>query len=100
MPRNWSKAVPEGNGAVPQQEELASDQPTLADVYRMIEELVDKSDRKMDELADEMREIEQRSASLEHDARQPRLAMETDVPADKKSRERTEGAATVVQAWG
>ena len=31
MPRNWSKAVPEGNGPVPQQEEFGPDQPTLAD---------------------------------------------------------------------
>ena len=34
MPRNWSKAVPEGKGLVPQQKEFGSDQPTLADVYR------------------------------------------------------------------
>ena len=68
------------------------------DVYRIIEELFDKSDGKMDELADEMREIEQRVASLEHDARQPRLAMEADVPADKNARELTEGAAAAVQA--
>ena len=37
MPRNWSKAVPEGNGPVLQQEEFGSDQPTLADVYRHFE---------------------------------------------------------------
>ena len=54
MPRNWSKAVPEGNDSVPQQEEFGSDKPTLADVCQMIEELFDKSDRKLDELADEM----------------------------------------------
>ena len=41
MPRNWSKAVPEGNGPVPQQEQLGSDQPTLADVYRLFEALID-----------------------------------------------------------
>ena len=40
----------------------------------------------------------QRLASLEQDARQPRLAMKVDVQADTKTRERTEGAATVVQA--
>ena len=65
---------------------------------RMFEELIDESDSKMDELAGEMRDIEQRLASLEHHARQPRLAMEADVPADKKTRERTEGAATAVEA--
>ena len=40
----------------------------------------------------------QRLASLEQNARQPRLTMEPDVQADKKTRERTEGAATAVQA--
>ena len=34
----------------------------------------------------------------EHEARQPRLAMEADGRADTKTRERTEGAATAVQA--
>ena len=49
----------------------------------------------MDEIT---RLLEQPLASLEQDARQPRLAMETDGPADTKTRGRTEGAATVVQA--
>ena len=35
---------------------------------------------------------------LEHGARQPRLAMEADRHADTKTRERTKGAATAVQA--
>ena len=42
--------------------------------------------------------MDQRLASLEQNARQPRLAMEADVPADEKTRERTEGAAKAVQA--
>ena len=46
----------------------------------------------------EMRAKEQRSASLEQDAQQPRLAMEADVTADMKTRDRTEGAAAAVQA--
>ena len=41
MPRNWSKAVPEGNGLAPQQEEFGPDKPTLADVYRLFEEILD-----------------------------------------------------------
>ena len=53
---------------------------------------------KMNELAEEMRATKQRLVGLEQDARQPRLAMEADVPADKKTRERTKGAATAVQA--
>ena len=55
MPRNWSKAVPEGNGPVPQQEKVGPDQPTLADRYRMIEEIFNKSDRELDKLADEIK---------------------------------------------
>ena len=35
---------------------------------------------------------------LEHSARQPRLAIEADGPANTKTQERTEGAATAVQA--
>ena len=33
MPRMENKAVPEGNGPVPQQEEFESGEPTLADFY-------------------------------------------------------------------
>ena len=109
MPRKESEAVPEGNNLVPQQEEFGSGQPTLADVYRMMEELFDKwdrklealfdrSDKKLDEMAEEMRVKDQRASSLEQDSRQPRLAMVADGQADTKTRERTEGAATAVQA--
>ena len=42
--------------------------------------------------------MNQRIARLQQDARQPRLAMEADGQADTKTRERTEGAATAVQA--
>ena len=52
----------------------------------------------MDMLADEIRGTRQRLESLEQSARQPRLVEEADVQADKKTRERTEGASTVVQA--
>ena len=50
MPRKESEAVLEGNGPVPHQEEFGSDQPTLADVYRIIKKLLDKSGRKLDDL--------------------------------------------------
>ena len=86
MPRNWSEAVPEGNDPVPHQEEFGSDQPTPADVYRMIEELFDKPDRKLDELTENLKSVNQRVASLEQDARQPRLAMKADVQAGPKAR--------------
>ena len=49
------------------------------------------------ELKEDLRRINQRLASLEQNARQPHLAMEARVPADNSTRERTEGAATVVQ---
>ena len=91
MPRNWSKAVHEGNGPVPQQEEFGSDQPTLADVYRLFGESFDirlkimksrfaQQEKKLNEFMEEMRATEQRSASLGQNARQPRLVMETDLP--------------------
>ena len=112
MPRKESEAVPEGNCPVPQQEEFGSGQPTLADVYRMVKKRFDQSDRywhrmkshfdqqvkKLHELMEMMRGTSQRLAGLEQDARQPRLAMETDVQADTKTHERTEGAATALQA--
>ena len=44
-----------------------------------------------------MRRINQRVTSLEHGARQPRLASEADGPANAKTRERMEGAATAEQ---
>ena len=113
MPRKESEAVPEGNGSVPQQEDFGSGQPMLlADVYRMFKEQFDQSDRywdsmkshfdqqkkKLDELMEMTRGTSQRLAGLEHDVRQPRLTMEADVQADTKTRERTEGTATAVEA--
>ena len=89
MLRKESEAVPECNGPIPQQEELGSGQPTLEDVYRKVEELW--------WMVKEMRVKDQREASLEQDARQPRLAMKADGPADTKTRECPEGAATAVQ---
>ena len=50
MPRKRSKAVPEGSGPVPHHDEFGSDQPTMADLYRMIEERFDKSDRNLDKM--------------------------------------------------
>ena len=42
MPRKQGKAVPEGNGPVPQQDEFGPDQPTLVDIYRLLEERFDR----------------------------------------------------------
>ena len=52
----------------------------------------------LEEFKEDMRSVNQCLASLEEDARQPRLAMKADVTADKKTRERTEGATAAVQA--
>ena len=52
----------------------------------------------MDELTGNMKRTNQRLARPEQDVRQLRLAMEADVPADTKTRELPEGAATAVQA--
>ena len=98
MPRKESKAAPEGNGPAPQQQKFESGQPTRVDIYRMIEELPDESDRKLDELADEMRGIRQRETSLEQNTRQPRLAMGANRPAYTNTRERANGAARTVKA--
>ena len=52
----------------------------------------------MEEYIEERTSIDQRLTRLEHGARQPRLAMEADGHANTKTQERTEGAATAVQA--
>ena len=52
----------------------------------------------MEELIKMTRGTSQRVSSLEQNARQPRLTMEVDEQADTKTRERTESAATAVQA--
>ena len=98
MLRKESEAVSEGNGPVPQQGEFGSGQPTLEDVYRMMKEVFEELYTKMDELLQERRSIDQRLTRLEHNARQPRLVMEADGPANTKTRKRTEGDATAVQA--
>ena len=62
-------------------------------------EYISKGRRSVDRIMDEItRRLERRLASLEQDAREPRLAMVADGPADTKTRKRTEGAATSVQA--
>ena len=90
MLRKESEAVPEGNGTIPQQ--VGSGQPTLEDVYRRIEELLERW-----WMAKHMRLKDQHEAGLEQDAWQLRLAMVADGQADIKTRERTEDAATTVQ---
>ena len=58
MPRKESKAIPEGNGPVPQQEEVGSGQPMLADVYRMVKEVFDEMwDRKTHDINEDLRSL-------------------------------------------
>ena len=98
IPRKQRKAVPEGNGPVLQHNEFRSDQPTLADIYRPFEErhdrqLAESMKSHFDEHMEKIRETRQRLAGFEHNARQPRLAMEADVKPDTKTRKRPEHAA-------
>ena len=109
MPRKDCEAVTEGNCPIPQQEKFGSGEPMLADIYRLCEEKFDRQlkrmdsffdrwDKKLDDISDEMKKMDQHVTRLEHGARQPRLVMEADGQADTKTRERTEGTATAVQA--
>ena len=59
---------------------------------------LDQQVNKLEEMAEDWRSMDRRLTCLEHCARQPRLAMEADGPTNTKTRERTEGAATAVQA--
>ena len=95
MLRKESETVSEGNGPVHQEEEFGVGQPAPADEYREINSLFKQEEIRLDKVT---RLLEQLSARLEHDARQPRLAMEVGGLANTKTRERTEGAATAVQA--
>ena len=95
MLRKESEAVSEGNDPVHQEEKIGFGQPALADEYRETRSLSKQQEIRLDRIT---RLLEQLSECLEHDARQPRLAMEADGPADTKTRERTEGAATAAQA--
>ena len=93
MPWKKTKDVPEGNSSVPHHKEFGSDQPTRANLYRMIKEQFNKSDKQVDELTEKIRATNQRLAGLEHEAWQPCLATEADVEPDTKARRRTKGAA-------
>ena len=99
MLRKENEAVSAGNGPVHQKEEFGFGQPAPADVYREIKSPLKQRERKLDKFHDDMtRLFDQLAARLEKDARQPRLAMKADGPANTKTRECTEGAATAVQA--
>ena len=87
MPRKESETVPEGNGPTPQDAYKEESRRVMSEMGEVLEEITE-----------DLRSMNQRIASLEQDARQPRLAMEADGQADTKTGERTEGAAKAVQA--
>ena len=59
---------------------------------------LDQQVKKLDEMVEEERLKDPREASLEQNARQPRLALEADSPPDTKTREHKEGTAKAVHA--
>ena len=74
----------------------------IADLFQMLCEHIDsrfdQQEKMLDEIMKMTRGTSQRVSSLEQDARQPRLAMDANGSANPKTRERSEGAATAVQA--
>ena len=92
MLRKKSKAVPEVNGPTP------GDAYVLTISEELRRGLSGIDGRSFWRIKEGLRRMDQRLASLEQNAGQPRPTMEADVPADKKTRERTECAATAVQA--
>ena len=91
MLRKASEAVSEGNGLVYHEEEFGFGQPELVDVYRQIKLM-------MSHFEEQTKILEKRLTLLEHGARQLLLTAEADGHANTKTQERTEGAATAVQA--
>ena len=65
MPRNWSKAVLEGNVLITHQDDFGTREPAMADFYRMTKELCDKPGRKLDELTEKMKATKQCLTGLE-----------------------------------
>ena len=100
MPRMEDKAVSGEKGSPPQDESGSGDMK-IADLFRMLSEHMGSrfaiQDNKFEALQEDWVSTDQRLARLEHDARQTRLAMEADRPANTKTSERTEGTATAVQ---
>ena len=99
-------AIHEGNGPVPQDAYVILRGITLKDGRRITfvttDKVFDEHVGHEPENPEEMRATDQRSASLEQDSWQPRLAMEGDITLDKKTRERTEcaNATSSSEAWG
>ena len=89
MPRNWSKAVPEGNGSIPQKQHIMLGGIKLEELRRTMSEALDKA---FDKPTETIRRENQRLSGLEQEARQPRLATEADVPTAIKTHKHMEDA--------
>ena len=98
IPRKKSKPVPEANDPVPQDKPGLGSLTTEETRRIMSEELNKRFDewtRHFDLRLEDNKEknTNRRSAGLEQEARQPRLATEADGEPDKKTRKCTEGAS-------
>ena len=101
MPRKQGKTVPEGTGPVPHHDEYVPHPPKMTAKCRLVEvrfvrqlDLINNNFDQEDKKSwTSSRRRRQRFAGLEHDARQPRLAMKADVKLDTKTRKRMDGAA-------
>ena len=98
IPWKKSRALPEGNGPIPQDTSELFGGITQEEIRRIMSEALDKSFDNLSKLKPEnlkdMRATRQRLAGLEQDTRQPHIATETDVPADTKTHKCEEDAAT------
>ena len=103
MPWMENNAISGEKGSPPQYESWSGDMK-IANLFQMLCKHIDipfdQQNKILDQIMKMTRGTSQRAASLQHDAQQPRLAMEADGPANTKTRERTEGAPTAVQAKG
>ena len=74
---------------------------TLEDFRRVMsgvwDEVREENCLKKPEKTKDLRKMDQCFTNLEQGTRQPRLAMEADVPAEEKTRKRTKGAARAAQ---
>ena len=93
-PQKKSKAVSDSNDPVPLDTSGLLDEITMEEIRRIMSEALDKSSDKYYGLRPKYskKNINQRLAGLEHEARQPLLTAEVNVETDKKTRKRTEGA--------
>ena len=84
--RMESKAAPEGKGSFPQHDEFGSGKSSMVDLYRLLEEMFDRSDKQLDELTVRIIATNQRLAQPQN------LATEAGVISDMTTCKRTEGA--------